>query len=126
MATIKKISEQRSHKRFRVQEGSIAVIHDRDHIIGPVIDISQNGLALRYVKREKKTSCSPKLSLFLTAQAFRLQKIPFEIIYDFEEKPQKPVNSLTIHRCGGQFGKLSKEEKFTLRSFIKNYAKIDS
>ena len=125
MATIKKISEHRSHKRFNVHEGALAVIYDRDNIVGPVIDISRNGLSFRYVKKGKKTICSPKLSLFLTAQAFRLQKVPFKIIYDFEEKPQQPVTSMTIHRCGGQFGKLTKEQKFALRLFIKNYTITD-
>lgn len=125
MATIKKISEHRSHKRFKVHEGALAVIYDRENRIGPVIDISRSGLAFRYVKRDKKTSSASKLSLFLTAQAFRLQKVPFEIIYDFEEKPQQPVTSMTIHRCGGQFGKLTKEQKFALRLFIKNYTLTD-
>ena len=126
MATIRKIHEHRKLKRFKVQEGAIAVLFNRKNRIGPVIDISRNGLAFRYVTDEKKTSSSRILSLFLTAKAFRMQKVPFKVVYDYEEKPKQPVNSMTIHRCGGRFGKLAKNQKFELRLFIKNYTTIDS
>ena len=56
MATIKDISEHRKHKRFKVQEGAIAVLHDQKYKLGPVIDLTRDGLAFRYVYKEKKTN----------------------------------------------------------------------
>ena len=121
MATRKEMIETRSLKRLNVQKGTIAALHDQKYKLGPVIDITRMGLAFRYVNKEEEMKSSPVLSLFLTAKAFRLRKVPFRIIYDIEDKFRKPVDSLTVRRCGGQFGKLTKYQEFALKLFIKNY-----
>ncbi|MBW1960261.1 MAG: PilZ domain-containing protein [Deltaproteobacteria bacterium] len=117
----KRFLERRKEKRLAVQEGALAVLHNQKYKIGPIIDISHGGLSFRYVDGEKQPIHSFALSIFFTGEAFRIRKLPFKTIYDIQENPKKGPSYVLIRRIGGQFGKLTTDQRSVLGYFIENY-----
>ncbi len=69
-------SERRAHKRFSVKEGAFAVIkeqHNTKTTIGQVVDISEDGLAFKYMAGSEPVKAVHKLDIFFQVREFSLR-----------------------------------------------------
>ncbi len=120
MANSNKPVERRKHKRFQVQPGRVAVLTPRwphSTIVGDILDISERGLALRYVADEAPSNRSSDLTIVSAKPNFHLGKLPFKTISDFEIA-KAPFSSMAPRRLSLQFGELTQDQTARLEHFI--------
>jgi hypothetical protein len=89
--------------------------------MGKIIDISEGGLAFRYINTEDKTSGPCELDIFLSDGNFYLNKVPFKNISDVEMDNVPSLASIRTRRSGVQFGELTQSQIFDLEYFIQNH-----
>jgi hypothetical protein len=118
---IKKGVDGRKHQRFQVKEGTNAVLHNHDRRIGPVIDISRNGLSFRYFDDVKGSSGSAQLEIVYTEEVFHLRLIPVSTVYDKLEQRYVPISTLINRRCGVKFEKLNDYQASLVKYFIQKF-----
>lgn len=113
--------ERRKHKRFKVQEGMFAVLRG-DHVkLGPIVDVSRGGLSFHYVKADEQTNASREMTIFSSRRDFYLTGVPFRAVLDFKLASEVPLSSITMSRCGVQFGDLTDYQSSQLEHFIGNH-----
>lgn len=123
MSGRKKSRERRRHKRFLVQEGTLAVFGGRPGTVGPAIDISMGGIAFRYTGTAELPKEPSKLDILLADRISHLYAVPCETVYDFETGKHTPSPSVVERRRGVKFGRLTPIQKSQLESFIRACAK---
>lgn len=121
MANTNQPPERRKHKRFRVQPGRVAVLTPRwphSTIVGDILDISERGLALRYVADEAPSNrSSADLTIVSAKPSFHLRKLPFRTVSDFEIA-KVPFSSMAPRRLSLQFEELTQHQASRLEHFI--------
>ena len=113
--------EQRKHKRYHAKKGAFAAVRPLYVKIGRITDISQGGLAFRYMVTESQEDASNELDIFLIGNAFHLDRIPLKTISDLTIAERSSPRSLAIRRCGVQFGELTQDQKLQLDLFIQHH-----
>ncbi len=121
MTKREKTLERRKHERFQVPRGAFVGVGPYFMKVGPITDMSIDGLAFRYIGSEEPSNRSHKLDIFLTDGDFYLGKIPFETISDSQIVNKAPSSSITMRRSGVQFRKLTHYQISHLESFIQNH-----
>ncbi len=105
-------SERRIISRFPVKSGLFAL----DSHLGPIIDISMNGLAFRYPQRRTLKDVEKGLGIIFDEEDLCFDRIPVKTVADFILSAN---NSRTvIRRCGVHFLNLSPTQKTLLKNFI--------
>lgn len=117
MTSEKQIVERRKHKRFRVQDETLAVV---GHKIGRIIDMSMGGLAFSYIAGREEGDESYQLSILLSEDSFNLTKVPFKTVWDVEAL-DVPYSSLAMRRCGVEFGDLTERQISQIEYFVENH-----
>lgn len=123
MADKKPIVERRKHKRFKVSRGKSVSFVPYLSKQGQIIDISEGGLAFRYISG-KKGLWREFIAILIDRMDFFLKDIPFKTVYDFKIKHVNFFGVKSILRCGGKFGDLSSAQTAKLEYFIKNYTSL--
>ncbi|MBW1896170.1 MAG: PilZ domain-containing protein [Deltaproteobacteria bacterium] len=118
--------ERRRHKRFSVQEGTLAVFGGRPGTVGPVIDISMGGLAFHYTGTGELPKEPSKLDILLSDRISHLYALPCETVYDFETGRATSFPSVVERRRGVKFGKLTPNQKSQLEDFIEDCAQDEA
>jgi hypothetical protein len=113
-------SERRKHKRYPVKNGAFAVLGPPSTKIGQIINISMGGLAFGYIAGKEPSDTSFELGILLAEDSFHLTKVPFKTVSDQEAK-EVPFSSLTMRRCGVQFGELRPNQMSQLEYFMQNH-----
>ena len=113
--------ERRKHKRFKAPKGLFAVLKPGYTKVGSVLDISTRGLAFRYVDREEPPN-GTDIDIFMIGHGFCLGRAPVKSVSDVEVVRGMPDHSITIRRCGVEFGELTPDQKSELQSFVQNHA----
>lgn len=113
--------ERRMHPRFLVQQGAYAAIKDGFYKIGQVQNVSNGGLAFKYLEKGEKVEGSYKVDLFVSDNDFYLKNIPFHTVSDFFEDTENPFITVAIRHCGGKFGELTPGQRSQINFFIENY-----
>jgi hypothetical protein len=116
----KQVIERRKHKRFRVQDGTFAVLGPRYGKIGPITDMSMSGLAFSYIAGEEQDNGSYQLSILLAQDSFHLTRIPFKTVWDTEAK-EVPFSTLDMRQCGVEFGQLTEKQISQLEHFVEKH-----
>ena len=117
-----RLGEKRRFRRFQAPQNAFALLKGPDGRLGQIIDISKGGLAFRYVGSGRQPKRSFQLDIFLANNGFRLEKVSFRTVSDFEVSKQGPANSAIMRRCGVQFDELNQDHVSRLEYFIENYA----
>jgi hypothetical protein len=112
--------ERRKHKRFQVPIGVFVAFRPHDSKLGEIIDMSMGGLAFCYLATKEPSNGSYKLDIFLDEAGFHLDDVLFDTVTDFETR-QVGFTSVTMRRCGVQFGKLTHDQRSKLEYFIQNH-----
>lgn len=133
--------ERREHQRFKVKDGSFAVLKSRtaraDQMNGEspdnaefgkastklakIIDISGSGLAYYSIESQNRFNELAQLDLIFANDAFYLDKILIKNVVDFTIDPGIRLSFFEIRRCGVQFSQLKLNQRTGLAYFLRNY-----
>jgi len=110
--------EKRKQKRYKAVDGAVASFSSHEgpspNILGEIIDISENGLSVRYKSREQISNVS-QVDIFAYKEPFiNLSGMPCQVVYDIGL-------DATTRRCGVEFGDLSESQIAILHDFIVHY-----
>jgi hypothetical protein len=116
------LDEKRRFRRFQAPQNAFARLGGPEGRLGQIIDISKGGLAFRYVGNGGQPKRSLQMDIFLDNNGFRLEKVSYRTISDFEVSKQGLANSVIMRRRGVQFDELDQGHASRLEYFIENYA----
>lgn len=119
------IPERRKSRRFRAEENTFALLRGRASKLGRVIDISNGGLAFRYVSLGERLRGPLQLDLVPPHEDLRLNKLPVRVVSNFEIESKTPSGLIRLRRVGVQFGGLTRNQRYQLDQFIRNYTAGD-
>lgn len=111
---------QRIYPRFRVKDGAFAVLRPEFTQLGPILDISQGGLAFSYHLTGKPTNGSFELDIFLIGHGVLVERVPFHIVSDHKVVTKSKHDCLPRRRCGVQFGRLTQSQSLQMEQFMQN------
>ena len=114
--------EQRRHRRLQGKDGALLSLGVELKRMWHLIDISEGGLAFRYLGGMEEPKLFSKLALLTKDTSFCLEKIPFTVVDDCEMNGRL-LSNYTFRRCGVRFGKLTTKQSVQLQHFIVRYTK---
>ena len=76
--------EKRSYNRLQAEDGVYAIIKYRPTILGQIINISKDGMAVRYSSNGQQLNDSSELDIVIIDSHFYIEKIQIKTISDFE------------------------------------------
>ncbi len=129
-------TSRRTHRRFKVKDGTFAVLFQDSSKLAEIIDISMTGFAFRYSDsafidndrdgraflyqdRQQQLDHLASFDIFLVDSGIYLDRIPCKIVSHIEIDGLAP-NSIPMKRCGIAFEKLLPEQISDLEYFIRN------
>jgi hypothetical protein len=89
--------------------------------VGEIINISKGGLEVHFALYDRDLEAPSEVTIFFTTDRFYLRKIPCKTVSDSEIGASLPFNSMSMRRCGLQFGELNEKQKSQLDFFLSNY-----
>ncbi len=113
--------ERRRNRRYKAREGTVALLGEPLNIMGSVIDVSEGGLAFRYISNGKRPSESFELDILYSQQLVYIDKMPFKTVSDAEMTGESASKLFPVRRCGVQFGELTEAQKSKLEYLIQNH-----
>ena len=118
-------AEQRQHERAYVQTFVVGILSSGESVrIGSVADISMGGVKFTYHELKMAPEDSPGHSIDLIAENHNLAGIPCKFVWDDTVEAESGSRLTGLKRCGIQFGTLTPNQTFLLRSFIDSYAPL--
>ena len=118
--TKKQVVERRKHKRIQVERGAFVGVGPHFEQVGPLIDISMDGLSFRYLAGEKHAK-GLSLDIFMTDRDYYLGYVPFKVVSDSKTRVH-PSGCLTTRRCCVKFGGLTESQMSRLEDFIEKHS----
>jgi c-di-GMP-binding flagellar brake protein YcgR len=112
--------EQRRNRRLQARDGAFVLLGPDSTKLGRIIDISSGGLAFSHMARTRPSDDLVELDLFLIDTDFYLSEVPFQTVWDVKTH-ENPFSSITMRRCGVQFGDLNSIQQTELDNFIHNH-----
>lgn len=114
-------TERRQHERARVQTSVVGILNsDKIVATGLINDISLGGVNFTH-GLGMAPAATPIHSIDLIADSNSLNDLPCEYAWNTKLESETYLNSRTLRQCGIQFGKLTPEQIFLLRSLINRY-----
>ncbi len=109
------IIERRYHPRFPVQERASATVTGDD--IGlpyHLVDISEGGMAFRYLNTTPLPLTNSQMDIYLDEDLY-IGRVPVTVVDD------RPVagNSIPTRHCGVRFGTLTPAQQIQIQTFIR-------
>jgi len=122
----KEFTECRKHERYKVKNGAIAIIRlsnvlSTSQKYGQIINISQGGLAFRYIDRTGDSNEPVKLDLLFIEDSIcsaYLKYLSLQTIWVSYVDSKTSVSQLKIKQQGVQFGKLVPNQIAQLDRFL--------
>jgi hypothetical protein len=121
MAARKDIAEQRQYQRFQAKNGAFALSKASVNTLGQIVDISQGGLAFKYMAWGEQTNGFTEIDILFAERFFYLQNVPCKVVSDSEISLQNPFSSIKMRRLSVEFKALSPKQRYELKHFIKNH-----
>jgi hypothetical protein len=126
MTNKKEFTERRKHERFKVKNGAIAIIRLSDSIsasqkYGQITNISQGGLAFRYIDRTGESNEPVKLDLLFIQDSIctaYLKYLSLQTVWVSHLDSKTSVSELKIKQQGVQFGKMVPNQIAQLDRFL--------
>jgi len=126
MTNKKEFTERRKHERFKVKNGAIAIIRLSNVLgttqkYGQIINISQGGLAFRYIDRTGRSNKPVKLDLLFIQDSIcsaYLKYLSLQTIWESDLNSETSVSELKIKQQGVQFGKMVPNQIAQLDRFL--------
>ena len=124
MKNEKEAVDRRQKKRFKLKPGAVVLfVQDwpESTIVGNILDISPNGIAVQIVGDENLPESTWELGVAGTNPHFFLGKLPAKAVSDFA-MAKIPFGSLVPRRLGLKFGPLTDDQTSNLESYIRDNA----
>ncbi|MFZ0485132.1 MAG: hypothetical protein WAL93_17215 [Desulfobacterales bacterium] len=118
--------EKRSYHRFQAKDGVYAIINYKPVIFGQIINISKDGMAVRYSSNGKQSSVSSELDVFIMDSNFYIEKVQIKIVSDFEVGGKSLLSSQTNRQRCFQFGEMKSSQHFQLDYLLQNHTQKDA
>ena len=115
--------EKRRHNRLQVNDGVYAIINYKPTIFGQIINISKDGMAVRYSSNGRQLNVPSESDVFIIDSNFYIEKIQIKIVSDFEIGDKFPFSSQKNRQRCFQFGKMKSSQHFQLDYLLQNYTK---
>jgi hypothetical protein len=119
-------ADRRKHKRFRPKEGTYAVLSSPVSKMGQIIDISEGGLAFRYIDIGDRPRETCVLDVLREEDSYRLENVGFEIISDSDASKDFPFSTIPMRRCGGRLKGLSDRQIHDLEHLIETFTEPEA
>ena len=113
--------EKRSHNRFQARDGVYAIINYKPVIFGKIINLSKDGMAVRYSSNGQQSNVSSELDVFIMDSNFYIEKIQIKIVSDFEIGGKSLFGSQTNRQRCFQFGEMKPSQHFQLDYLLQNH-----
>lgn len=110
-------TERRQHKRFRPKNMSLALSKD---LIGEIVDVSEGGMAFRYVNKSGNGLNMAYISL-VTTDGFLMENLPISTVSDFATCDYLPSHGVHMRQRGVKFGNLNQFQRDELETFMLLY-----
>ncbi len=108
------VTERRLHPRFSTRErASVAVTGDDFSLPYHLIDISEGGMAFRYLNERPLPLTDSQMDIYLGKELF-VGRLPVTVVDD----RQLADNFIAKRHCGVRFGKLTPVQQIQLQAFI--------
>ena len=117
-----KADEQRKHKRFDVKDGAYSVLGYQPTVMGRIINISMDGLAVTY--KGKRLEESSEVDLFISDAGFYIDQVPVKTISDHKLEGKFLFSSKSVWQRSLQFGDLTDDQKSQLKEFLQLYTSM--
>ena len=118
-------TELRQHERVSVQTIIVGMLNSGESImIGSIADISLGGVKFTYHELKMVTDDNSIHSIDLIADSHNLVDIPCEYVWDDTVETETDSKLTDLRQYGIQFGKLTPNQFFLLRSFINLYTSL--
>ena len=121
MKNTKRPIEKRSLNRLQVKDGLYAIINYKPAIFGQIVNISKDGMAVRYSSNGQQPSVSSELDIFIMDSNFYIEKIQIKIVSDFEIGGKSLFSSQTNRQRCFQFGEMKPSQHFQLDYLLQNH-----
>ena len=115
--------EKRRHHRLQTIDGIYAIINYKPTIFGQMINISKDGMAVRYSSNGRQLNVPSESDVFIIDSNFYIEKIQIKIVSDFEIGDKFPFSSQKNRQRCFQFGKMKSSQHFQLDYLLQNYTK---
>jgi len=115
--------EKRRHHRLQTIDGIYAIINYKPTIFGQIINISKDGMAVRYSSNGRQLNVPSESDVFIIDSNFYIEKIQIKIVSDFEIGDKFPFSSQKNRQRCFQFGKMKSSQHFQLDYLLQNYTK---
>ena len=115
--------EKRRHHRLQTIDGIYAIINYKPTIFGQIINISKDGMAVRYSSNGQQLNMPSESDVFIIDSNFYIEKIQIKIVSDFEIGDKLPFSSQKNRQRCFQFGKMKSSQHFQLDYLLQNYTK---
>lgn len=113
------LPEKRAHPRFELGPGVFAVVKSDGETLGEVLNVSEGGLALKYVAGLGTRIPKGTLDVFATKGVSYLIDVPVRTVSDFEIPNNVDFSTIRLRRMGVAFENLTQAQRQSLRDFIK-------
>jgi hypothetical protein len=115
------VRERRKYKRFIPSIRTFVIPQTDSPKEHQIIDISMGGLAFWYYEIQNQLDEFDELSINMTDGNFNLDNIHCKTISGLAIADDSPSGSVSMKRCGVQFGDLNQNQTDQLEYFIKNH-----
>lgn len=112
---------QKNQTQFQVKDGAYAVIRYKPFQIGKIMNISKDGLTVRYLSNGQELNETFELDIFIIDSNYYIEKIRVNTISDFELIDKDGFGSDNIRQRSFQFGKMKSGQLFYLDYFLENF-----
>ena len=112
-------TEKRKHERVNVRKVVIGILNSDEPVtMGSITDISLSGVKCTYDESRMVFSDNPVHSIDLIADNHDLFDIPAKPVWDVKVERESFSKLTNVRQCGIQFGELTPNQIFLLKSFI--------
>ena len=113
--------ERRQQPRYKVVDGVFAALVNHNSKLGQIRDISQSGLAFRYIDSGDPSDEPTELKIIVGERGVYLNNLPFKKVNDFEIKNEDSFSALKMRQIGLQFGNLTPYQRNRMERLLQNH-----
>ena len=118
-------TERRQHERVNVNKVVVGILNsDEPLTVGSITDISLSGVKCTYDEFRLVSNDNPVHSIDLIADNHDLFDIPGKSVWDVKVERESFSKLTNVRQCGIQFGELTPNQIFLLKSFIDRCASL--
>ena len=112
------MADRRAHIRYRASDGAYAALSPDSSKVGPIVDISMNGLCFRYIVHDDQPKEPVETHVYVGDNGFYLEKMPYETVEDVEIDNPSSLSTIIMRQRRVRFAGLNANQRAQLKYFI--------